>query len=85
LPSVPLAMMMTARGISGWRRRISSQMSSRTFRIWLAAGELLPFADPLPVRARLPVNPDHVPPAVPVRVPWSRSYRRRRSGSMSVS
>ena len=46
LPSVPLAMMMTTGGISGCQRRISSQMSSRTFRIRLAAWEPLPCADP---------------------------------------
>ena len=62
LPSVPLAMMMTAGGISGCQRRISSQMSSRTFRIRLAAWEPLLCADPFPARVPLPdlVYPDHV-------------------------
>ena len=61
LPSVPLAMMMTAGGISGCQRRISSQMSSRTFRIRLAACEPLLCADPFPARVPLPglVYPDH--------------------------
>ncbi len=55
-------MMMTTGGISGCQRRISSQVSSRTFRIRLAAWEPLLFADPFPVLLRLPelVNPDHV-------------------------
>jgi hypothetical protein len=71
-------MMMTAEGMSGCQRRISSQMSSRTFKIRLAAWELLLFADPLPACVRLPelVNLDQASPApvlVPVWVPWSRS------------
>ena len=47
-------MMMTTGGISGCRRRISSQVSSRTFRI--AAGGLgaVAVADPFPVRVPLP-------------------------------
>src|SRR5712691_5339672 len=69
LPSVPLAMMMTARGISGCLRRISSQVSSRTVRMRLAACVLLPFADPFWVRVPLPelAFRDDVPPA-PERV-----------------
>jgi len=71
LPSVPLAMMMTAAGISGCQRRISSQASSRTFRIRLAAWEPSPLEEPFPVRVRLPelAFPDLVPVPVPVRVP----------------
>jgi hypothetical protein len=51
LVSVPEAMMMTAEGMSGCQRRISSQVSSRIFRSGLAAWKRgrLPLADPLPL------------------------------------
>ena len=68
-PVVPLAMMMTRGGISGWRARMACQVSSSTVSTRLAASEYSPG---MPASAfGGPAGPGLLWP-----LPWALSFRR---------